>query len=134
MNNTPPDKVPDKLDEKSDEKSDEKPDNKIVIDYQKTFADCDIFTQCKWAFKYFIVGAFTAIVVIRLVWLADWVLPTEMVFFIQAYLLVGILICEWDKQHAVKLDGQWNIGGWARQVYWWCWWPYFAWKAVLKRF
>jgi hypothetical protein len=122
MNETPP-----------DQQKEDSPE-KTANDYQRTFADCDFITQCKWALKYFVVGAFTAIVAIRLVWLADWVLPTEIVFFMQAYLLVGILVCEWDKQHAVKLDGHWNIGGWARQVYWWCWWPYFAWKAVLKRF
>jgi hypothetical protein len=112
----------------------DKPPEKTPDEHQKRFTDCDRLTQCKWALKYVVGGAFTAIATIRFVWLADWVLPTEIVFFIQAYLLVGIIVCEWDKRHAVKLDGQWNIYNWLRQVYWWCWWPYFLWQTVLRRF
>jgi hypothetical protein len=112
----------------------DEPPEKKQDQYQKAFTECDRITQCKWALKYIIGGALTAIVTIRIVWLADWILPTEIVFFIQVYLLVGILVCEWNKQHAVQLDGRWNLRRWVRQAYWWLWWPYFLWHAVMKRF
>jgi hypothetical protein len=43
------------------------------------------------------------------------------------------LVCEWDKHHAVKIDGHWNLKGWLTQIYWWFWWPYFAWKTIKDR-
>jgi hypothetical protein len=90
-------------------------------------------TQFKWALKYFVSGAIVAVATIRLIWFADLLLPTQLVLFVQAYMLVGMLVCEWDKHHAVEMNGEWNFRGWLVQIYWWFWWPYFAWKTVAKR-
>jgi hypothetical protein len=98
-----------------------------------SFADRDGRTQFKWALKYFFTGAFAAIIAIRVIWFADLLLPTPFVLFLQGYVLVGMLVCEWDKHHAVKIDGRWNLKGWLTQIYWWFWWPYFAWKTIKNR-